>query len=171
MSTENEYIPINELYFGRQEIRTTYSILITNTNSLPLSILLPASILEYYPKHYEWIEKCQSIERPGLIAIDEKGKIIGCIIFKESQEKKSIKIGYFYVLPLYRIKSCGTTLLMALESYATQNKYEYVYTNIKRNNLVMRRFIVKNSFHSAEVTEHDEIVFTKTMSLPYRRGE
>lgn len=124
-------------------------------------ICLPSEVLNIYPKHCEWVEKCISESRTCFLA-QENQMPIGCAIVKISRKNVGLlKLCFLYMLPDYRHKGYARSLIAAIEEYAIINGLSGIYTTVNPKTDSVERFISSCGYKKISRTKYGDIVFQR----------
>ena len=139
------------------------NILITTVDKDNSQICIQPSVVEIYPNHLEWVEKCINELRTCFLAKD-KSNIIGCAITKPSMKfAGKMKLCFLFILPSYRNRGVASQLLLEIEKYARSLNLKYIYITVDKRVSDVKAFLFSHGFFPVGTTKIDEDVYEKTI--------
>lgn len=130
-------------------------------NNAIREICLPSEVLNIYPRHREWVEKCINEHRTCFLA-QEKQVSIGCGIVKKAKKNIDLlKLCFLYVLPDYRNQGYARNLIFVIEEYAITNGLSGVYTTVNPKADFIERFISLCGYKKISRTKYGDIVYQR----------
>lgn len=127
-------------------------------------ICLPREVINIYPKHCEWVEKCICEHRVCFL-VQESQINAGCAVVKVSDKYHFlIKLCFLYVLPWYRSNGYGKKLVDAVENYAFVNSLSGVYMTVNPKVNSMQKFISRCGYAKCGETDDGDYVFKRIFS-------
>ena len=139
-------------------------VICTKLNGSYREICLPREVINIYPKHCEWVEKCICEHRVCFL-VQESQINAGCAIVKVSDKYHFlIKLCFLYVLPWYRSNGYGKKLVDAVENYAFVNSLSGVYMTVNPKVNSMQKFITRCGYAKCGETDDGDYVFKRIFS-------
>ena len=139
-------------------------VICTKLNGSYREICLPREVINIYPKHCEWVEKCICEHRVCFL-VQESQINAGCAVVKVSDKYHFlIKLCFLYVLPWYRSNGYGKKLVDAVENYAFVNSLSGVYMTVNPKVNSMQKFISRCGYAKCGETDDGDYVFKRIFS-------
>lgn len=131
-----------------------------NMRDFDNTICYAPEIVEFYPNHFRWVEKCKCENRAAIIC-QESDNIIACGILKPKYAELFIlKICFFYVEKNYRKNGIGSSLLNKIREFAQNNGFTQIYLTINPQNSNMINFSKKYGFSESGTSKNGDVVFS-----------
>ncbi|MDY4194831.1 MAG: GNAT family N-acetyltransferase [Bariatricus sp.] len=123
------------------------------------AICYAPEILNYYPDHFSWVDKCRKENREAIICQKDED-IIACSIIKTKNiEFLALKICFLYVVKKQRELGVGSELMNEIIAFAQDNHYKEIYLTVNEANLDMISFIIKWGFVKMGISENGDAVY------------
>lgn len=128
-------------------------------NDSLMHLCVPDDVCSIYPNHINWILKSIREERTCFIVKNNKEEC-GCAIVKDSSlYNNMLKICFFYIIPCYRNRGLGASLLSYIEQFAYRKEYKGVYITVNKCSIQMQSFMESKNYTKYGEAKNGDTIF------------